>query len=173
MRKITTFEGLSWMTLAGVIGAILVLEAGCGKVYEAEEASRTFEIPAGAELMVTPTQPVDIAEAEVGQLFSGVLELPLVMEETVIAPRGAPVAGEFVASPGTEGEGEPSVGITLTSLTIHGGEEAALQTAPVFPPVRTADAEQPAVREDAVLMFVLTAPAEARWAMDPVEAGQS
>ncbi|MBI1354329.1 MAG: hypothetical protein GC160_08280 [Acidobacteria bacterium] len=154
------------MSLVGAAAVLLLLDSGCGKVYQPEEMVRAIELPAGTELMVTPAEPIDLEEMETGAQFAGTLELPLIRDNVVIAPKGAPVGGEFVVDAQAEDEGVLPLGIRLTSLMIHGGQEASLTTAPVFPEARAEAVSKPEVREDAVLMFVLTEPTQVSWSMD-------
>ena len=144
----------------------------CGKVYEPETELLTFEVPAGTELLVTPVEGYELEELQAEATFKGVLAEPLVMEETVIAPKGSPVGGTAVVDATAEG-GYVPVGVELTSLTIHGGDEAPISTAVLFPKPPEDPTEQSEIRAERVLTFVLDSPATFSWTMDePMEAGE-
>lgn len=138
----------------------------CGKVYTPETEARTFKLPAGTQIHVSPTQPVPMDEVRAGDLFTGVLADPVIMEGVVIAPRGVPAAGEFVVEPASGAPGVQPVGVMLTTLTVHGGEEAMLDTTPIFPQQGALSDGVAELSEDAELMFVLREPAEVSWSMD-------
>lgn len=140
--------------------------AGCGKVYEPEPEARTFELPTGMEIFVSPAEPIDFEQAQAGDLFAGVLTMPIVMEGVVIAPQGAPVAGEIVVEERADAEEVSNVGIRLNRLTIHGGEEAFLETATIFPQEAVVGDEDAQLNENIKFMFVLLAPSEVTWTMD-------
>lgn len=144
---------------------------GCGKTYVEEETSRTIELPAGTQLFVSPVEPVDLEQAQPGTLFAGMLTQPLVIADTVIAPIGSPVAGELVVAERADDEEFLDVGITLTRLTIHGGEEVGLQTAAVYPQPGTAAVDERRLDENAKMVFVLQNDTSVTWKMDltPVE----
>lgn len=146
--------------------AVGVMLSACGKVYTPETQARTFELPAGTELYVSPTEPLKLTEMRAGDLFTGILTSPLVMDGVVIAPRGAPAAGEFVVEPTPDEVAAQPVGVKLTKLTIHGGEEATLDTTPIFPQEGALTDDVARLAEDTELMFVLSEPAEVSWSMD-------
>jgi len=146
---------------------VFAMMVGCGKTYTPEEEVRTAELPAGTELFVTPTEPLQMDQLDPGDPFEGVLTEPITMDGTVVAPKGSPVSGEIVHDPQAEGEDYLPLGVRLNSMTVHGGEEAILDTAPVFPqPSEEEEGEEPEVRESAVLRFVLQQPAQLSWTMD-------
>ena len=140
--------------------ALAIGSFACGKVYEPEVEARTFELPAGTQLVVTSTRPLDFENLEVDGAFAGELAEPITDEGKVIAPIGSPVAGRVI-----EGTDADPIGIELTSITIVGGDEAVISTAPVFP--RTPDDVDREITEDQRLAFVLDEAAVLSWAMDP------
>ncbi len=164
-RETLKYRRTFWLpaALAVVVGVML---GACGKVYTPEPQVRTFELPEGTELYVSPTEPLQLDEVLPGELFTGILSSPLVMDGIVIAPRGAPAAGEFVIEPTTGVAGAQPVGVKLTKLTIHGGEEAELETTPIFPQEGALSDDIAHLAEDTELMFVLRKPAEVSWSMD-------
>ena len=141
--------------------ALTVGSWACGKVYEPEADARTFELPAGTQLIVTSTKPLDFQSLQADHEFAGTLAEPVTDGGNIIAPIGSPVAGRVVEG---RSESEP-VGLELTSITILGGDEAAISTAPVFP--RTGPDVDREVAEDQRLAFVLDEATTLSWVMDP------
>lgn len=143
------------------LAALALTFLACGKVYDHAETPRTFTLPAGTELFVTPTEGLDLpGDAATEWTFAGVLASPLEIDGELVAPKGAPVAGTATrrAAPSDADAGENSepadVGIALQSVTVASGEAVAVSTAPVYPvlPQRESVSD---IRDEDVLTFVL------------------
>ncbi|MEZ5391304.1 MAG: hypothetical protein R2724_00170 [Bryobacterales bacterium] len=116
--------------------------------------------------MVEPTRAYAFEDLEANAMFTGVLAAPLTVEGMLIAPKGAPVSGATVVDGAARG-GYVPVGVELTSMMIHGGDEAKISTAPIFPQALPDPENDTEIREDRVLAFVLDEPATFEWSMDP------
>ncbi len=149
------------------IAAALTLIA-CGKTYEAEELPRVFTLERGTQLAVNSIDPIAPQRMSEGEAFAGVLAEPLELEGVLIAPRGAPVAGSVVLQQ-IEQEGESATihGIELRSLTLHGGEDFEISTAPLFQEAVVNDAQADAqIGDGRKLIFVLDEDAEVSMVID-------
>jgi hypothetical protein len=110
----------TFITLSILLGALLLLVAGCGSQpgnAEAQpsdqqlpfggsenkgllgmvRASEPLVIPAGTPIVVRLQQTVSSATAGTGDHFSAVLDQPLMAGDRVVAPKGADVTGQVVA----------------------------------------------------------------------------
>jgi hypothetical protein len=149
--------------------------AACGRTYVAEEVPNRFEMPAGATLQVKLVNPERVADIEAGEKFDGVLAEPLYYrreeldpqgkmfeKESLVAPVGAPVAGEGVAAP------EAGVGLQLDLVTFHGGMSFPIKTDVIVPPAadESSSAENETADEAEPLTFTLAEPADVALAID-------
>lgn len=164
----------NWITLITAAGIAAFALVGCGKTYEEEAAvPRVFTLERGTQLTVTPAEGVVPQKMNEGELFAGVLARPLEHDGFLIAPSGAPVAGTIVSQE-IEHEGETRTvrGVSLESVTLHGGEDFAISTAPLFQEIVVLDDPdaQPEISSDRDLIFVLDEPAEVSLVIDREEA---
>jgi hypothetical protein len=89
-------------------------------------APRIYTIDAGTPIRVRTTSTISTKSYQSGQTFVATLAEPLVVEDRVIAKRGAEVVGRVVNSdPGGRVKGVASITLTLAKLeTVDGGEIA-------------------------------------------------
>jgi hypothetical protein len=78
-------------------------------------------LPANTAVYVRLQEPLSSSTAQSGQVFTAVLDEPLVIDEKTIAPKGAPVMGKVVAAR-ESGHLHNSgfLRITLASITVNG-----------------------------------------------------
>jgi hypothetical protein len=82
-----------------------------------ELKSRDYTIPAGTVIAVRNTTELSTSKLANGSVFEAVLEQPLVVSGTVLAPQGAPVTGVVVLSdPGGRVKGVASMDVTIRSI---------------------------------------------------------
>jgi hypothetical protein len=89
-------------------------------------------LPANTVVYVRLQEPLSSSTAQAGQVFTAVLDEPLVVDEKTIAPRGAPVMGKVVAA--RESGHLHDAGylrITLASITVN-GKSMAVRTNSMF-----------------------------------------
>lgn len=89
-------------------------------------------LPANATVYVRLQEPLSSSTAQSGQVFTAVLDEPLVVDEKTIAPKGAPVMGKVIAAR-ESGHLHNSgyLRITLASITVN-GKSMALTTNSIF-----------------------------------------
>jgi hypothetical protein len=87
----------------------------------APREGETVTIPAGTEIMVRMVDTVDSSKNQIGDQFQASLEDPLVVGDTVVAPKGADVYGrlEEVKSAGHIA-GKSDLKLALTGIRING-----------------------------------------------------
>ena len=115
---------------------LALMGAACSRVGTAEasggakpdsQAPSTFSrwfssthpvtLPEGAALRIRTTNTLSTKTNQTGEKFSGSLEEPLVVEGSVIAPRGATVTGVIADSdPGGRVKGRARLGVRLTGI---------------------------------------------------------
>jgi hypothetical protein len=84
--------------------------------------ARSYTLPAGAIVKVRTTSALSTKTAETGQAFTASLEEPLMVDETVIAPKGALVEGRVTESdPGGRVSGRAQIALRLSSVQLPGG----------------------------------------------------
>ncbi len=82
-----------------------------------ELKSRDYTIPAGTVIAVRNTTELTTSKLANGSVFEAVLEQPLVVGGTVLAPQGAPVTGVVALSdPGGRVKGVASMEVTIRSI---------------------------------------------------------
>lgn len=78
-------------------------------------------IPEGTTFTVRMIDAIDSEKNNVGDVFSGTLEAPVVVDGKVVVPKGADVQGRVVASKaGGKFTGRPEISLTLTKLSLAG-----------------------------------------------------
>lgn len=118
----------------------LAIIAGCSGVTADTSSSQQLPfsqskplvVPANTTIYVRLLQPVSSATAQVGQIFSAVLDEPLVVDTQTIAAQGTPVTGKVIAA--RESGHLHNAGylrITLASITLN-GKAVPLQTSSMF-----------------------------------------
>lgn len=101
-------------------------------------APRIYTLEAGAPIRVRTTSTISTKSYQSGQTFVATLAEPIVVEDRVIAKRGAEVVGRVVnADPGGRVKGVASLTLTLASLETVDGEEIAIDTNNVGRQART------------------------------------
>ncbi len=90
----------------------------------------TYVIPAGTALEIRLNETVSSGTASAGMTFRGTLAAPLVWHgQTVVAPTGSAVEGQVVsADRGGRLHHPAELVLTLTSLTLAGGNKTAIST---------------------------------------------
>ena len=90
-----------WLTTIGVVLAASAAPLATGAPQSATHGStRTHAsvyIPAGTVLNVRLTQTIDVDYASIGQVYPAVLDDPVLINGTVVIPRGAGVRLEAIA----------------------------------------------------------------------------
>ena len=90
---------------------------------------QTLTLPAGALVAVRTNQWLSSDHNHVGDIFSAVLDQPLVVNGWVVARRGQTVIGRVdVAQKAREGKGVSRLGLEITELTIVDGEQIPVST---------------------------------------------
>jgi hypothetical protein len=101
-------------------------------------APRVYTLDAGTPIRVRTTSTISTKSYQSGQTFVATLAEPLVVEDRVIAKRGAEVVGRVVnADPGGRVKGVASLTLTLASLQTADGDEIAIDTNNVGRQART------------------------------------
>jgi hypothetical protein len=120
----TTEPGAGTETAAG--GA----KAGKAKAPKAaEEQTVKITVPAGTELSVRLGQAIDTGKAASGADFEGTLASALVAEGTEVAALGSAVTGKVTNAVSSGRLNRPAeLSLTLTSLTVKGGEIVDIST---------------------------------------------
>lgn len=81
--------------------------------------ARTITIPAGTPLLIRMISSVDSSKNRIGDYFHASLETALVVEDTVLAPRGADVYGKLAnAKAAGKISGAPELTLELTGVRI-------------------------------------------------------
>jgi hypothetical protein len=81
--------------------------------------ARTITIPAGTSLLVRMISKVDSSKNRIGDYFHASLETPLVVDDTVLAPKGADVYGRLAnAKAAGKISGAPELTLELTGVRI-------------------------------------------------------
>jgi len=81
--------------------------------------ARTITIPAGTPLLIRMISKVDSSKNRVGDYFHASLETPLVVDDTVLAPKGADVYGRLAnAKAAGKISGAPELTLELTGVRI-------------------------------------------------------
>jgi hypothetical protein len=104
----------------GILGSLRNAVAPKPKIYTLE---------AGTPIRVRTTSTISTKSYESGETFAATLAEPLVVEDKVIAPRGAGVLGRVVnADPGGRVKGTASITLTLVKFETGEGDEVAIVT---------------------------------------------
>jgi hypothetical protein len=78
-------------------------------------------IPAGTELSVRTTAPITTGTSQAKQQFEASLSKPIMVGNTVVVPKGAPVSGTIPQSKSAGRiQGEGNLTLVLTSMTVKG-----------------------------------------------------
>lgn len=87
----------------------------------APQAAPTFVVPAGTPIRVRLNSSLDTARSRPGDGFTGIVEAPVVVEGTVVVPKGANVEG-VVRSSKSSGrfKGQAYLSLALDSIEIGG-----------------------------------------------------
>ena len=89
-------------------------------------------LPANTAVYVRLQEPLSSSTAQSGQVFTAVLDEPLVVEEKTIAPKGAPVMGKVVvARDSGHLHNSGFLRITLVSISVN-GKSMPIRTDSVF-----------------------------------------
>lgn len=111
--------------------------ASAGRV-QTPPPPRVYTLDAGTPIRVRTTSTISTKSYASGQTFAATLAEPLVVEDKVIAPRGAGVLGRVVNSdPGGRVKGVASITLTLVKLETGDGQEIAIDTNNVGRQART------------------------------------
>jgi hypothetical protein len=90
------------------------------------------EIPVGTDFTVRLQLALSSADSRVGDSFQAVLDKPVVVAGSTVAPRGTPVTGSVLAAKASGGAQDPGyLRLTLASMAID-GKSIALQTSSIF-----------------------------------------
>jgi hypothetical protein len=93
---------------------------------------REFTVAAGTPLQVRSITSLSTKTAKAGDPFEATLTAPLIVEDYVIAAKGATVRGQVATSdPGGKVKGVASLSVALTALAGAHGESLAIRTQPV------------------------------------------
>ncbi|MBW2634089.1 MAG: hypothetical protein JRE14_08200 [Deltaproteobacteria bacterium] len=87
---------------------------------EVSNTAGSVTVPAGTMLLVRTKEPLDSSRQKAGHKFTAVLEADLVVDRTVVAPRGSNVYGELIdAKQAGRVAGKSEMTITFTGLMIN------------------------------------------------------
>ncbi|MDZ7639012.1 MAG: hypothetical protein U5J83_12325 [Bryobacterales bacterium] len=90
---------------------------------------KVYTLDAGTPIRVRTTSTISTKSYDSGQTFAATLAEPLVVEDKVIAPRGAEILGRVVNSnAGGRVKGVASITLTLTKLETGDGREVSIDT---------------------------------------------
>ena len=90
------------------------------------------EMPRGTPITVRVESPVSSASSRPGEIFHAVLDVPIVVDEKMIAPSGSAIAGKVVEARAASAENEFGfVRLTLTSISLD-SKNLPIQTANIF-----------------------------------------
>jgi hypothetical protein len=88
---------------------------------EPTPAPKPVVIPAGTELSVRTTAPITSGTSQAKQQFEASLSKPIMVGNTVVVPKGAPVTGTIPESKSAGRiQGEGNLTLVLTSMTVKG-----------------------------------------------------
>src|SRR5258708_27043294 len=126
---------------------LLALATGCGSVGadhpnavdDAPNAqqlpfteSKPVVVPASTAIYVRLQEPLSTANAQAGQIFSAVLDEPLLVDNQAVAPQGALLTGKVLAvRDAGRMHNARYMRITLSSITLN-GKTVPLQTNSIF-----------------------------------------
>jgi hypothetical protein len=89
-------------------------------------------LPAGTELTIRLQLPLSSADSRAGDSFQAVLDEPLIVTGTTLAPRGSAVTGSVVAAKACGGVHDLGyLRLTLASIAMN-GKSIPLQTSSIF-----------------------------------------
>jgi len=88
----------------------------------------TLTLPAGSSISIRVNQWLSSDRNVIGDTFNGSLSQPIVVNGVVVAGRGAPVTGEVTEVNKQHSDTQSHLGLTLTSVTLANGQQAALQS---------------------------------------------
>ena len=104
--------------LAAVLASPAIAQSDPPARQETPKA-RTITIPAGTPLLIRMISKVDSSKNRVGDYFHASLETPLVVDDTVLAPKGADVYGRLAnAKAAGKISGAPELTLELTGVRI-------------------------------------------------------
>jgi len=88
---------------------------------EPTPAPKPVVIPAGTELSIRTTGPITTGTSQAKQQFEASLFKPIMVGNTVVVPKGAPVSGTIPQSKSAGRiQGEGNLTLVLTSMTVKG-----------------------------------------------------
>jgi hypothetical protein len=93
----------------------------------AAAAAAVASIPAGTKIMIRTKDAVSTSSAKKGSTFGAVLENDLIVNGSVVAPKGSAVYGVVVESRGGRAVGKQSIVVTFDKLMI-GNQTVAIAT---------------------------------------------
>jgi len=129
MEKIKIWTFLIFLLLIFIIPVEVSAQDSTKKVDTKTETTqpKTITIPAGTEMMVHFDKAIDTEQYPAGSLFQESLNIDLVVDGKVIAPKGTAVFGTVIESRGGRVLGGEKLTFTFTGLMI-GNQEVAILT---------------------------------------------
>jgi len=87
----------------------------------AAQSSKKIYVPAGTRILVRTIDPIDSTKQKTGDRFTASLETNLVVDNIVVAPRGATVYGRLAAASSSgRMKGSSELSLELTDIVIRG-----------------------------------------------------
>lgn len=87
----------------------------------AAQSSKKIYVPAGTRILVRTIDPIDSTKQKTGDRFTASLETNLVVDNIVVAPRGATVYGRLAAASSSgRMSGSSQLSLELTDIVIRG-----------------------------------------------------
>jgi hypothetical protein len=87
----------------------------------AAQSTKKIYIPAGTRILVRTIDPIDSTKQKTGDRFTASLETNLVVDNIVVAPRGATVYGRLAAASSSgRMKGSSELSLELTDIVIRG-----------------------------------------------------
>ncbi|MDT8069069.1 MAG: hypothetical protein ROO76_12970 [Terriglobia bacterium] len=100
-----------FLTIAGVIVLMAISAISQNRIT----------IPAGTRILVRTIEPIDSSTNKTGYRFTATLETNLLMDDVIVAPRGATVYGQLAeASSAGKMSGSSKLKLELTDIVIKG-----------------------------------------------------
>jgi hypothetical protein len=95
----------------------------------AAQSSKKIYVPAGTRILVRTIDPIDSTKQKTGDRFTASLETNLVVDNIVVAPRGAAVYGRLAAASSSgRMSGSSALSLELTDIVIRGTAYPLLTT---------------------------------------------
>lgn len=91
-----------------------------GETAVAAQAASGTEIPAGTKLMIKTSEDVSTASHQAGAMFKCALEADLIVNSSMVAPKGSEIYGKVLESIGGRRIGNQRIVVSFDKISING-----------------------------------------------------